>query len=58
MAGGTKLPLPRRPRDRRAWYQAVFALGLNAWIPSWFKGEIFQGAIKGVCAPGLALRSE
>ena len=44
---------PRKPRDRRPWYQAVFALGINAWIPSWFKGEIFQGGIKGVCVPGL-----
>lgn len=43
----------RKPRDRRAWYQAFFALGLNAWIPSWLKGEIFQGGIKGVCVPGL-----
>jgi ferredoxin-type protein NapH len=43
----------KKPRDRRAWYQAAFALGLNAWIPSWFKGEIFQGAVKGVCVPGL-----
>lgn len=43
----------RKPRDRRPWYQAFFALGLNAWVPSWLKGEIFQGGIKGVCVPGL-----
>ncbi len=43
----------RKPRDKRPWYQAAFALGLNAWLPSWFKGEIFQGGIKGVCVPAL-----
>ncbi len=43
----------RKPRDKRAWYQAVLGLGINAWIPSWFKGEIFQGSVKGVCVPGL-----
>ncbi len=45
--------LPRKPRDKRPWYQAAFALGMNAWIPSWFKGEIFQGGIKGICVPAL-----
>jgi polyferredoxin len=43
----------RKPRDKRAWYQAAFALGMNAWLPSWFKGEIFQGGVKGVCVPVL-----
>lgn len=43
----------RKPRDHRPWYQAGFALALNAWIPSWFRGEIFQGRIKGVCVPAL-----
>ena len=52
---GEKNPIKaaRRPRDKRPWYQAAFALGLNAWLPSWFKGEIFQGGIKGVCVPAL-----
>jgi polyferredoxin len=43
----------RKPRDRRPRYQAFFALAINAWIPSWFKGGIFQGGIKGVCVPAL-----
>ena len=43
----------RKPRDKRPWYQAAFALGFNAWLPSWFKGEIFQGGVKGVCVPAL-----
>ena len=52
---GAKDPIKaaRKPRDKRPWYQAAFALGLNAWLPSWFKGEIFQGGIKGVCVPAL-----
>lgn len=53
MSAKAALPTPRKPRDKRAWYQAAFALGLNAWLPSWFKGEIFQGGIKGVCVPAL-----
>ncbi|HPW18378.1 MAG TPA: 4Fe-4S binding protein [Candidatus Aminicenantes bacterium] len=53
MAPSARAPLAKKPRDRRAWYQAAFALGLNAWIPSWFKGGIFQGPVKGVCVPGL-----
>jgi len=43
----------RKPRDRRPRYQAFFALAINAWIPSWFKGGIFQGGIKGICVPAL-----
>ncbi|MEN6560519.1 MAG: 4Fe-4S binding protein [Acidobacteriota bacterium] len=53
MSASARPPVPRKPRDRRHWYQAFFALGLNAWLPSWFKGEIFQGGIKGVCVPAL-----
>jgi ferredoxin-type protein NapH len=53
MSAKAPLPPPRKPRDKRPWYQAAFALGLNAWLPSWFKGEIFQGGIKGVCVPAL-----
>ena len=43
----------RKPREKRAWYQAAFALGLNAWLPAWFQGRIFQGQVKGVCVPAL-----
>jgi ferredoxin-type protein NapH len=49
----TKAKSARKPRDRRHRYQAFFALAINAWIPSWFKGGIFQGGIKGVCVPAL-----
>jgi len=49
----TKAKPARKPRDRRPRYQAFFALAINAWIPSWFKGGIFQGGIKGVCVPAL-----
>ncbi len=49
----TKAKPARKPRDRRHRYQAFFALAINAWIPSWFKGGIFQGGIKGVCVPAL-----
>jgi len=53
MGAVTKAKPIRKPRDRRPRYQAFFALALNAWIPSWFKGGIFQGGIKGVCVPAL-----
>ena len=53
MGAVTKAKPVRKPRDRRPRYQAFFALALNAWIPSWFKGGIFQGGIKGVCVPAL-----
>jgi ferredoxin-type protein NapH len=53
MGDAMKSTVPRKPRDRRPWYQAVFALGINAWIPAWFQGGIFQGGVKGVCVPGL-----
>ena len=53
MGAVTKARPIRKPRDRRPRYQAFFALALNAWIPSWFKGGIFQGGIKGVCVPAL-----
>ncbi len=49
----TKGKPSRKPRDRRPRYQVFFALAINAWIPSWFKGGIFQGGIKGVCVPAL-----
>jgi len=43
----------KKPRDRRAWFQAASALAMNAWLPGWLKGRIFQGNIKGVCVPAL-----
>ncbi len=42
-----------KPRDKRAWYQAAGALAINAWLPNWLTGKIFQGNIKGVCVPVL-----
>ncbi len=42
-----------RPRDARHWFQAFFAVALNAWVPGWFKPGIFQGGVKGVCVPVL-----
>lgn len=49
MAGASR----KKPRDKRAWYQAASALAMNAWLPGWLKGRIFQGDIKGVCVPVL-----
>ncbi len=42
-----------KPRTRRVWYQALSALGINAWLPNWLTGQIYQGKIKGVCVPVL-----
>jgi ferredoxin-type protein NapH len=38
---------------RRRWFQTISFLAINAYIPSWFKGEIYQGNFKGVCVPVL-----
>lgn len=38
---------------KRRWFQAISFLAINAYIPAWFKGEIFQGSIKGTCVPVL-----
>jgi polyferredoxin len=38
---------------KRRWVQAISALGINTYLPSWLKGEIFQGQVKGVCVPAL-----
>jgi polyferredoxin len=43
----------KKPRQRRVWYQALGALAINAWLPNWLTGQIFQGNIKGVCVPVL-----
>ncbi len=42
-----------RPRKKRIWYQAVAALAMNAYLPAWLKGEIYQGSVKGICVPVL-----
>ncbi|MGA2363680.1 MAG: 4Fe-4S binding protein [Candidatus Aminicenantales bacterium] len=42
-----------KPRRKRAWYQAFGALAINAWLPNWLSGQIFQGNVKGVCVPVL-----
>lgn len=38
---------------KRRWYQAFAALGFNVYLPSFLKGRIYQGNIKGVCVPAL-----
>jgi polyferredoxin len=38
---------------RRRWFQIFAALLINAHLPSWLKGEIYQGNIKGACVPVL-----
>jgi polyferredoxin len=38
---------------KRRWFQTFSFLAINAYIPSWFKGEIYQGNIKGTCVPVL-----
>jgi ferredoxin len=42
-----------KPRRKRVWYQAFGALAINAWLPNWLSGQIFQGKAKGVCVPVL-----
>jgi ferredoxin-type protein NapH len=43
----------RKPREKRIWYQAAAALAINAYLPAWLKGEIYQGGVKGICVPVL-----
>jgi polyferredoxin len=38
---------------QRRWFQIFAALLINAHFPSWLKGEIYQGNIKGACVPVL-----
>jgi len=42
-----------KPRTKRVWYQALGGLAINAWLPNWLSGKIFQGGVKGVCVPVL-----
>ena len=38
---------------KRRLFQIFSTLGFNIYLPSFFKGEIFQGNTKGVCVPIL-----
>ncbi len=38
---------------KRRFFQVGGAIGFNLYLPSFLKGEIFQGNIKGVCVPVL-----
>lgn len=38
---------------RRTWFQVGAFLAINPYLPSWLKGEIYQGNVKGTCVPVL-----
>jgi ferredoxin-type protein NapH len=38
---------------KRRWFQFFSFLAINAYLPAWLKGEIYQGSIKGTCVPVL-----
>jgi len=38
---------------KRRWIQVFSLLAVNAYLPSWLKGEIYQGNLKGTCVPVL-----
>jgi len=38
---------------KRRWFQVISLLGINAYLPAWLKGEIYQGNVKGTCVPVL-----
>jgi len=38
---------------KRRFFQISSTLGFNIYIPSFFRGEIYQGNLKGVCVPIL-----
>lgn len=42
---------------KRRLFQIFSTLGFNIYLPSFFKGKIFQGNIKGVCVPILNCHS-
>ena len=42
-----------KTQKKRRGFQYLTALGINIWIPSLLKGEIYQGPTKGVCVPVL-----
>jgi len=37
----------------RRWFQVGAFLAINPYLPSWLKGEIYQGNVKGTCVPVL-----
>ena len=45
--------MAERLHKRRRITQVITALVYNANIPGFFTGRIYQGALKGVCVPGL-----
>ena len=47
------VPKTRKPVEKRVWYQAGSAIVINAWLPGWLTGRIYQGQVKGVCVPVL-----
>lgn len=38
---------------KRRWFQFLSLLAINGYLPSWLKGEIYQGNLKGTCVPVL-----
>ena len=46
-------PLLQRQKKRRTWFQSLFVLGTNSYFAGFFKGTIYQGALKNACLPGL-----
>ncbi len=38
---------------KRGWVQGLSTLGINIYLPTWLKGQIYQGPTKGVCVPVL-----
>jgi polyferredoxin len=39
--------------NKRKWIQFFSFVFFNPYIPAWFKGEIYQGNVKGTCVPIL-----
>lgn len=40
-------------QTRRKWFQGLYLLGTNSYLAGFFKGTIYQGALKNTCLPGL-----
>lgn len=43
----------KQQKKRRKWVQTSVMLLTNAYIPGFFRGEIYQGRLKQICVPGL-----
>lgn len=43
----------KQQKKRRKWVQTSVMLLTNAYIPGFFRGEIYQGKLKQICVPGL-----